>query len=328
MPQTKPLKTIAGDPQTPIEIDEGRIVIPCYVLEGEIRVITEKGLYNALALARTGRKTNPTNPSEDLWAEIDPQKKNFPKSKLEEAKIVTDLPRFAQAKWLQPHLSAELTCGLKTRYMFQLPNSAIAYGIEARVLRGVCSAIMAAHRAGHATERNQPQVIRAEILLEGFADIGIIGLIDQATGYQAVKETMAKILDEFIAKELRPWIKEFPDAYYGQIYRLWEYDKPEEHKNHPQFIARLTNKLIYEPLAPGVLEALQKANPISENGSRKNKHHQHLTENVGLRHLRKQIDRVVTLMEIHDTKEDFHRVYNKHYGTGQTYMEFMDDIST
>jgi hypothetical protein len=44
------------------------------------------------------------------------------------------------------------------------------------------------------------------------ADIGIIALVDEATGYQEVraKDALAKILEAFIAKELQPWVQTFP----------------------------------------------------------------------------------------------------------------------
>jgi hypothetical protein len=48
---------------------------------------------------------------------------------------------------------------------------------------------------------------RAATLQHGFATVGIIALVDEATGYQDVRErdALAKILEKFVAKELRPW---------------------------------------------------------------------------------------------------------------------------
>jgi hypothetical protein len=41
--------------------------------------------------------------------------------------------------------------------------------------------------------------------------------LDEATGYQRdrARDALEKILEEFIAKELRPWVPTFPDAYYA-----------------------------------------------------------------------------------------------------------------
>ena len=143
MNKVTPLKTIAGDPLKPIEISD--IVIPCYVLEGELRVITESGLYSALDLSRSGRNSTPTSSEKDLWAEIENTKYDLPKNKVEAGTITTELPRFAQSKWLRPHISPKLTRGLKTRYVFKMPNGAIAHGFKATILAGVCRAILKAH---------------------------------------------------------------------------------------------------------------------------------------------------------------------------------------
>ena len=46
--------------------------------------------------------------------------------------------------------------------------------------------------------------------------VGIIALVDEATGYQDVRaqRALAEILEEFIAKELQPWTKTFPYEFY------------------------------------------------------------------------------------------------------------------
>jgi hypothetical protein len=55
----------------------------------------------------------------------------------------------------------------------------------------------------------------AELLIRGFARVGIAALIDEATGYQREREkdALAKILEAFVAKELQPYLKTFPTDY-------------------------------------------------------------------------------------------------------------------
>jgi hypothetical protein len=45
---------------------------------------------------------------------------------------------------------------------------------------------------------------QAEILVRGFAGVGIIALVDEATGYQQdrARDALSRILEAFIAKEL------------------------------------------------------------------------------------------------------------------------------
>ena len=52
MSESKPLKIIAGAPDRPLII--GNIEIPCYVLEGEKRVLAQRGMVAGLGMARGG----------------------------------------------------------------------------------------------------------------------------------------------------------------------------------------------------------------------------------------------------------------------------------
>ena len=49
---------------------------------------------------------------------------------------------------------------------------------------------------------------KAALLLGAFAEVGIIALVDEATGYQydRARDALARILEQFIAKELQPWV--------------------------------------------------------------------------------------------------------------------------
>ena len=69
---------------------------------------------------------------------------------------------------------------------------------------------------------------QSKILVRGFATVGIIALVDEATGYQykREKDELQKILKAYIiAEELLPWQKRFPDEFYKEIFRLngWDY---------------------------------------------------------------------------------------------------------
>jgi hypothetical protein len=53
------------------------------------------------------------------------------------------------------------------------------------------------------------------------------------------------------------------------------------HVNRPSVVGRWTNDLVYERLAPGLLDELKRLNPPDERGRRKSKHQQWLTEEIG-----------------------------------------------
>jgi hypothetical protein len=79
-----------------------------------------------------------------------------------------------------------------------------------------------AQQQGKLGKHREHLAVRATQLQHGFATVGIIALVDEATGYQDFRQrdALAKILEKFAAKELRPWVKTFPSDFYRQIYRL------------------------------------------------------------------------------------------------------------
>jgi hypothetical protein len=148
--------------------------------------------------------------------------------------------------------------------------------------------------------RSQEKVAeKASVLLDALADVAIIALIDEATGYQKRRahDALQSILKAYVAPELLPWQRRFPMSFYEELYRVmgWEYDASSTART--AYVGKLTNKLIYEKLPPGVLEELKRRNPTDPaTKRRKHKHHQILTEGVGHPHLQNQIISVTTLL--------------------------------
>lgn len=60
------------------------------------------------------------------------------------------------------------------------------------------------------------------MLSRGLQEVGIIGIIDEATGFQEVRDRLAlqEILDQYLLRELAAWAKRFPDEFHKQIFRL------------------------------------------------------------------------------------------------------------
>ena len=95
-------------------------------------------------------------------------------------------------------------------------------GYEATILADICDAVLEARKQGKLTKRYERIAAQCEILVRGFARVGIIALVDEATGYQAdrARDGLAKILEAFVAKELRKWVKTFPAEFYQELFRL------------------------------------------------------------------------------------------------------------
>ena len=145
--------------------------------------------------------------------------------------------------------------------------------------------------------------------MRGLARVGIVALVDEATGYQEVRDRLAlqEILSKYISGALLEWTKTFPDLFYREIFRLkgWEWKAGKM----SQLVGRYTNDLVYERLAPGVLEELRLKNPVSDRGYRLHRHHQWLTRDIGHPALTNHIYRLLGMMEASDNWTNFkHKV--------------------
>ena len=120
------------------------------------------------------------------------------------------------------------------------------------------------------------------------------------------KNDLSRILEAFIAKELQPWLKTFPDDFYREIFRLRQLEYPRDTVNYPQYFGHLTNDIVYRRLAPGVLEELRRVTPRNDSGNRKHKYHQRLTSNFSaIRNYGEHLGSVVTLMKLSQDWPDF-----------------------
>jgi hypothetical protein len=270
-----------GSADHPLRI--GDIEIPCYVLEDGRRVLAQRGLQSGIGLSEGGGKDGARKIATLM-------------ARLEEKGIdIKDLVARANSpiQFIPPH------------------GGNPADGYDATILPDVCAVLIAADQAGKLDARLRRLAQRAGILQHGFATLGIVALVDEATGYQKdrARDALAKILEAFVAKELQPWVKTFDSDYYEQMFRLRGLPYPPETNNlRPQYFGKLTNDIVYRRLAPGVLDALKEEARKSEKKSRL---HQHLTAGYGRQELLKHLGSVVTLMKLSNTWADFLRNLNK-----------------
>jgi hypothetical protein len=187
--------------------------------------------------------------------------------------------------------------------------------------------ILDAKKAG-LLKRNTYLAETAEILIRGFARVGVVALIDEATGFQEdrARDELSRILEAYVQEALRPWVRTFPNAFFRETYRLqgWEY-KPGKCKR-PQYVGKLINKYIYEQLPEPVLPELQRKNPITRSGRRRHKHFQYLTSQTGIPHLDKQIAVVTTLMKISRDKAEFEQLFERAFARQQQ-LPLVIDVS-
>lgn len=260
-------------------LEIGNAEIPCYVLENGERILSTRGVMASLKRSWRGRK--------------------YPG---------TELPVFLEAKNLKPFISSEMSPVLEI-VEFRTDVGTKSEGFRAEILPSVCEVYLRARDAGALKAGQGTVATQCEILVRGLSQIGIIALVDEATGYQDVRDRQAlqAILDKYLTDEWAAWTKTFPDEYYKELFRLRGMPYPSVGKNKPSYIGHLTNNVVYSRLAPGVKKSLQEKNPRLPSGSRARKHHQHLTRDFGHPELTDHLQKVIFLMKACDTWEDFEK---------------------
>ena len=265
------------------EIELNGIKISCAVLEDGTRVLVNRSLANALGIKGGGA----------YW-----------KKKKEEGAL---LPEYLSAKYLEPYISNESReiVSKPIPYINSAKNN--SEGVPATILADICDVYVKAAQGG-AFSDNQEVPQNAYKILLGFSKVGIVALVDEATGYQYERENdeLQKILKAYISEELLPWQKRFPDVFYKELFRLngWDYTV-NGIKKRPGIIGKWTNMFVYEELPNGVLDELKKKTPKSESGNRTSRYHQLLTLDIGEPNLEKQINKVITLFQVSDNMKQF-----------------------
>lgn len=174
-------------------------------------------------------------------------------------------------------------------------------GFEATVLQELCEALLKARDSGVLlTETEQRYGQFADTLVRSFARVGIVALVDEATGYQEVRprDALQTYLEMLVRKELAAWAKKFPDEFYENIYKLRGWIWPGMGKNRYSVVAKYTTDLIYDRLAPGLLDELKSKAPKNEKGQRPSKLHQWLTEEIGNPMLAQHIHSVIMFQRL------------------------------
>lgn len=259
------------------------------VLSDGTRVITQSAVFKAFGRTKRGRA------KDDIR--------------------VLNRPAFLDAKNLQPFIDGSLE-GVLKEIDYESMTGIETDGFSAEILPMMCKVYLDARENGALLKQQQPLARASEVLLISLSKVGMIALVDEATGYQYDRERfeLQKILKTYISEEILKWQLTFTNDFYMQVFRLWGVPfTAKSIKKKPQFIGKLTNKYIYDQLPDGVLNVLKDKTPKTESGNYKHRFHQSLTPEVGREHLKKQITEVTTLMEIADSKAEFQHLFKKKY---------------
>lgn len=267
------------------ELDLAGLKIPCYVLEDGTRVLSGGAMQDALKLEDEDTKY----------------------------KSGSRLARYLSQKSLKPFIYKDKTEGhFKPLECYK--GKAKINGYDATILADICEGFLEARKNIKLSPRQKIIAEQCEILIRGFARIGIVALVDEATGYQydREKKELQKLLKAYISEGLLPWQKRFPDIFYQELFRLngWNYTL-KGIKKRPSVIGRWTNTLVYKELPEGILEELQNKTPKSTKGNKTARYHQSLTLDIGEPHLTAQINKIITLFQLSDNMEDMWKQFTR-----------------
>lgn len=268
----------------------GELEIDCAVLEDGTRVLSERAVHRAFGSKRGGShwKRMKANPGEK------------------------SLPSFLSASNLGPFIEDELASSLKNPILYSASSGgAPANGLRAELLPEICAIYLKARREGQLHPSQEQMAVQAEVLMEAFAKVGIVALVDEATGFQRDRahDALRLLLSKYIAEGLQKWLKTFPDAFFAELDRLYD-NAPTTPRGRPQYYGGFINKFVYQPIENGYLKSeLDKLN-INDDGRRKARFHQWLSED-GRNMLIHQIGRVQGLMEMCTDIEHFKKSAQK-----------------
>jgi hypothetical protein len=191
-----------------------------------------------------------------------------------------------------------------------------AKGMTAETFLEICGAYVTAWQEGALDSEAQIAIAkRAVMFLAACSKVGLIALIDEATGYQyrRAEEELQLKLRLFLLEEMRKWERTFPNELWEQFGRLTSWKGSVNQR--PKYWGKLVMELIYEYLDPDVAQWLRENAPEPKKGQN---YHQWLTSQFGLKKLIEHIWKVIgvasTCENMDDLKYKMEQLYGKKSG--------------
>jgi len=285
-------KTIlAAPPDMPVSLFQGELTIgdvtfPCHVLGDGRRVIAQREVVRLLTGVAKG-----------------------------------NLDRYLTTTKLSTYLNVDRIA--KQTVRFAIPGTQFeATGYEGTLLIEICDAYLRAREDGVLTGQQNHLAKKAEIIIRACAKVGIIALIDEATGYQAVrqKNALQLKLQAFIADEMQDWARMFPDDFWHELARL-------EHvhyspRSRPLRWGRYVMAFVYDAVDKDVGRELRKVNP---NPHFRQNHHQWL-KTFGRDRVRDHLNQVLGVMKTCHDMSDFNRKFGHVFKKNPLQLTFFDMV--
>ena len=273
------------------ELRFGSLSVPCHVLDDGSRVIAQREVVKAL----TGREN-----------------------------ANGQIGRLIGIAALAPHIAAGDVASKIIQFRLSGPgHQMVAHGYEATLLVEICEAFLRARDDGTLSDTQMRVAQRADIILRSCAKVGIIALIDEATGYQEVRQRNALQLklQAFISDEIQEWAKLFPDDFWHELARL-EHTRYSP-RNRPLRWGKYVMAFVYDAVDEDIGNELRKINP---NPHFRKNHHQWL-KTYGREKVRDHINRVIGVMKTCHDMNDFNRIFGYVFKKEPMQRSFFDLVN-
>lgn len=207
-------------------------------------------------------------------------------------------------------------------FPFKIPNTREARGFESTVLIDICDKYLELGKRKLVKASQKKLVAQAEMVIRACAKVGIIALVDEATGYQEyrAKNALQLKLQAFIADEMQTWARMFPSDFWYELARLESIRYSP--RSRPLRWGKYIMMFVYDAIDSDIGKELRKKNPKPR--FLKN-HHQWLKE-FGREKVNNQIQQVIAIMKLCKDMDDFKKKFKKVFDKGPRQLELFEDF--
>jgi hypothetical protein len=184
-----------------------------------------------------------------------------------------------------------------------------AHGLTAEDIIDLLDMYLKASNEGVLLKGQEHLAKQARILMRAFAKIGLVALIDEATGFQKdrKKDALRQLVEAYIIEDARKWTKEFYDPFFEALDIAYGNEKTISSKR-PAYYGKFINDYVYRPIEKGLilteLKSLQNTDPNKRL-------HQFLNEDIGLKTLRDRIAKITGLLQAAKNIKEFKYLFEK-----------------
>lgn len=201
-------------------------------------------------------------------------------------------------------------------------------GITAETYLDICTAYVRALDDGVLqTDRQREIAARAGMFSAACAKVGLIALIDEATGYQydRAEDALRFKLKVFLEDEMRKWEKTFPDQLWTEFGRLTNW-RGSVNSQRPRYWGKLVMELVYDYLDKDVADWLRENAPKPRRGEN---YHQWLSSQYGLKRLTEHLWMVIGMAAACHSIPELRQKMAERFGRQQVqFTLFVDAPST